>query len=178
MKTDDVVFVLVDVQGKLAQLMHGKEGLFDSLQRLVKGMRVLEVPIIWMEQIPEKMGETIPELRELLAGEEPVSKACFSCCGSGQFVEKLKALGRRRVVLAGIETHVCVYQTAADLVEMGYDVEIVADATSSRTEFNKQIGLEKIRRSGAGVTSVETCLLELTGRADHPAFRDILKIVK
>ena len=174
----DAVFVLVDVQGKLAELMFEKEKLFGNLGKLVAGMRALEVPIIWVEQIPEKMGATIAPLRERLSGLTPVSKSSFSCCGEPRFLDQLQRLGRRQVLLAGIETHVCVYQTATDLVAAGYDVEIVADAVSSRTPENRGLGLEKVKACGARLTSVETSLFELMRSAEHSAFRAVLDIVK
>jgi nicotinamidase-related amidase len=175
---DNTVFVLVDVQGKLAQMAYEKDLLFDNLQRLVKGMQILKIPIIWTEQNPEKMGPTIPELRDLLKPSKPLAKMSFSCLGSEAFKALLEKLRREQVVLAGIETHVCIYQTALELVQKEYHVEVVADAVSSRTAANKAIGLEKIRVCGAHVTSVETLLFRLLRTAEHPAFRDILAVVK
>lgn len=178
LKIENTVFILIDVQGKLAQVMHEKDMLFNNLQKLIAGIKALKIPVIWMEQIPEKMGPTIPELSELLKDEKPIGKKCFSCCHDNVFMKKLAGLNRGQVLVAGIETHVCVYQTAAMLVEAGYDVEVVADGTSSRTLSNRTIGLDKIRTCGAHVTTVEMALFELLKTADHPAFREILKIVK
>jgi len=174
----DTILVIVDVQGRLAQVMHEKELLVDALQKLIKGTQVLHIPVVWLEQNPEKMGPTIPELRELLVGRAPIGKMSFSCCGEPAFVAQLEALGRKQVLLAGIEAHVCVYQTAAELVARGFEVEVVADAVSSRTLSNKQIGLDKARARGACMTSVEMAIFELLKTAEHPAFRDMLKIVK
>jgi len=178
MTPDNTVFVLVDVQGNLAQAMHGRAPLFRSLQILVRGVRALRIPVMWLEQIPEKLGPTIPELREHLDGLEPVPKRSFSAWGEPAFVSALSGAGRRQVLLAGIEAHVCVYQTARDLESNGYAVEIVADAVSSRTAENRRMGLQKARDAGARLTSVETCLFELLGTAEHPAFRTILGLVK
>jgi nicotinamidase-related amidase len=178
LQTGSSVFVLVDVQGRLAEAMHGKEALFENLRRAVAGARALGVPILWTEQSPEKIGPTIPQLAELLAGEKPIPKTSFSCCGEKAFMDRLLSSGRRQVILAGIEAHVCVYQTAADLTEAGYEVEVVSDAVSSRTEANRLLGLERIRACGARVTGVEMFLFELMRTAAHPAFREILKIVR
>jgi nicotinamidase-related amidase len=175
---DNTVFILVDVQGKLAQVMHEKEALFDNLQRLIKGMQILKVPMIWMEQTPEKMGRTTTLIASLLPEEKPISKSSFSCCGCEAFVQKLESTGRKRVIVAGIEAHICIYQTAWDLVKRGYEVEVVADAVSSRVLSNKQIALDKIKACGAQLTSVEMVLFDLMQTADHPVFRDMLKIVK
>ena len=169
---------LVDVQEKRFSVMHEKDALSDRLQRLVRGCLALKLPVVWMEQTPGKMGPTIPALRELLGALTPLAKSSFSCCGSPAFLQALQDAGRRQVLLAGIETHVCVYQTAAHLVRAGYAVEVVADAVSSRAAADRRVGLQKIRDAGAGVTSVETALFELLQTAEHPAFREILRIVK
>ncbi len=171
-------FVLVDVQGKLASVMHEREALYRNLEILLRGMQALEVPVIWMEQIPEKMGPTIPELSALLEGHTPIPKACFSCCLSRDFQEALKETRASQVILAGIETHVCIYQTAHDLLELAFEVEVIGDAVSSRFQANRDIALQKLIDIGAGVTSTESILFELMRTSEHPAFRDILKIVK
>jgi nicotinamidase-related amidase len=184
---DRTVLVLVDVQEKLTAVMSGRDELVDGLCKLVRCMQVLGVPIIPVEQLPKKMGPTIPELRELLGQQnKPVAKSCFSCYDSPAFCERLEQVGRRQILVAGIETHVCVYQTAAGLTRDGYAVEVVEDATSSRRESDKVTGLAKIRAAGAGstgtgeghLTSVETAVFELMRSAEHPSFRDILQIVK
>ena len=174
----NTVFVLVDVQGKLASVMHAREALYRNLEILLRGMQALRVPVIWMEQIPAKMGPTIPELAVHLEGDTPLAKRCFSCCGSDAFLQALKASGARQVVLGGIETHVCIYQTARDLLELGYAVEVVADAVSSRYETNHRMALQKIAALGAGATTAESILFELMRTSEHPAFRDILTLVK
>jgi len=176
--TDNTLFVLIDVQGNLAQAMYGKDELFSNLQKLVSGMRVLNVPVIWFEQVPERMGPTIPELATLLESEAPIAKASFSCCGVPDFEQRLERTGRKQVVIAGIEAHVCVYQTAVDLLDKGYSVEIVGDAVSSRVLSNKEAGLAKVKDKGAGLTSTEMILLELLRGADHPCFKEILKLIK
>lgn len=174
----NTVFVLVDVQGKLAELMHDKERLFASLRQLVLGLQALRVPVLWLEQNPTRMGETIAPLREILEPETPIAKMSFSGWGCTAFRERLEQSGCRQVLLAGIETHVCVFQTAADLVASGYTVQVVADAVSSRTAANREIGLERIRACGAPLTSVESALFELLRTAEHPAFREVLRLVR
>jgi nicotinamidase-related amidase len=178
LQPDKTVLLLIDIQGKLAELMYEKELLYQNLRRLIAGAQTLSLPVIWLEQIPEKMGPTIQEVRELLTAEQPISKKSFSCCGEPLFNSRLDATGRKQVLIAGIETHVCVYQTAADLVTTGYETHVVADASSSRTLSNKTIGLEKIRDAGAHVTSVETTLFEMMRTSEHQFFKEILKIVR
>lgn len=176
--TDNSALVLVDVQGKLAQAMHDKEGFFDTIIRLVKGARILELPILWNEQNPAGLGPTITEIAELLPNQKPLSKLSFSCYGNENFVKELKKLNRPNLLVAGIEAHVCVYQTAADLIAQNYAVQVVADAVASRTAENKQIGLEKCKQAGAGLTSTETVLFELLRIAKGDKFKEIINVVK
>lgn len=174
----DCCLVIIDVQGKLAELMHGSSGLFRNICILIEAAKILDIPIIWCQQSPKALGVTVPQIAKLLTGTEPVNKTSFSCCGHEQFNEKLKTLNRRQVLLCGIEAHVCVYQTAVDLLEKNYAVSVIADAVSSRMPENKQIGLERIAAEGAKVGSTEMILFELLKTAEHPAFRQIAKLVK
>ncbi len=182
----NTVLVLIDVQEKLTSVMHEREALIKNLVTLVKGTKLLDIPVIWLEQNPEKMGPTIPELKELLQGQTPITKMSFSCCGAEGFKEALEASGCKQILIAGIETHVCVYQTAIALIRAGYAAEVVVDAVSSRRATDKAIGLAKIQACGAHsagsgqghVTTVETALFELMRTAENASFRDILKVVK
>lgn len=177
--TDNTTLLVVDVQGKLAELMHQREALFANVQRMIKGAKVLELPILVTEQVPEKLGATRPEIAEHLAKEtEPIHKSSFSCCGNAAFMEQFKALGRRQVLLTGIETHICVYQTALDLLDLGYEVQLVTDAVSSRAAENRQIGIERMKEAGATLTTTEMALFELLRAAEGPQFKEITKIVK
>jgi nicotinamidase-related amidase len=175
---EKTVLTVVDVQEKLASVMHEREALVGSMQRLLRGMTALRVPVVWMEQIPEKMGVTIQEVHECLPGMKPLPKTAFSCWGEPAYKEALRSLDRPQVVLAGIESHVCVYQTACDLVANGYRVKVAADCVSSRTAANRQAGIDAMRSAGAEVTTVEMILFELMRDSTHPAFREILKIVR
>lgn len=175
---EKTVLFIVDVQGKLAQLMHDKETLFDNLQKIVKGARILDVPVLWAEQNPKGLGPTIPEIAGLLPDMRPFPKLSFSCCGDDGFMRAFRSLNRSQVLIAGIETHVCVYQTAADLLSAGHEVQIVADAVSSRHPNNKRIGLKKIRDDGGSLTSAETALFELLRVAEGDKFKQILKLVR
>jgi nicotinamidase-related amidase len=175
---NNTVLMIIDIQGKLAHMMHEWEMLFESVQKLIRGMQALDIPIVWMEQNPLAIGRTVSEIAELLEPAEPIEKLSFSCCGNDRFLEMLADLNRKQTLLAGIETHICVYQTAVDLLHRGYDVQVVADAVSSRTAQNRRIGLQKMCDAGAVLTSVETALFELLRVADGPDFRKILKIIK
>ena len=176
--SDQAVLVVIDMQGKLAQSMHGKEMLFENVQRIIKGAQVLGIPILLTEQNPKGLGPTIPEIADLVPNLPRIPKFSFSCCGDERFSRELSALQRRQVLLAGIEGHVCLYQTAVELVTRGWEVHVVADAVSSRTVENKDIGLQKIRDAGASITSVETALFELLKVAEGYEFKQIIGIVK
>ncbi len=170
--------VVVDVQGRLAQLMVDKEALFKNIAILIQAAKVLDLPILWCQQAPEALGPTVPEIAELLTGHEPIDKASFSCCGTERFNAELGRLGSKQVLLCGIETHVCIYQTAVDLVARGFDVTVVADAVSSRTERNRQIALTRLAAEGTHVSSAEMALFELLKTAQHPQFKRIARLVK
>ena len=174
----NTALVIIDVQGRLARIMQEADDLFKNLAMLIKGARLLEVPIIWMEQLPDKLGSTVTEVSEHLDGLQPISKGVFSCGQNDEFNATLDEINPENVVLAGIETHVCVYQSAMDLLIKNYNVEVVADATSTRLEHNKEIGLEKIRRAGGQITSVETALFELQGKATGDQFKQLIEIIK
>jgi hypothetical protein len=158
--------------------MTDRDRLFENLVRLIRGTNLLEVPVIWTEQVPEKLGATTAVVRNELAAQTPIAKSAFSCMGEPAFVDRLEALGRRTVILCGIETHVCVYQTALDLLECGYRVEVVTDAVSSRSESNRKLGLKRMKQAGAGMLGVEMLLFELQRVAQGERFRKLIQIVK
>jgi nicotinamidase-related amidase len=178
LSSNTTLLVVIDVQEKLLRVMHEKEKLVENLQKLIKGAIALGVPIIMTEQNPAGLGETIPELAQLAPEISPVPKFCFSCLGEAEFQQELNRLNRKQVLLAGIETHICVYQTAVELVNAGYEVQVVADCVSSRTRRNSEIGLQKAREAGASITSVETALFELLKVAKGDTFKEISRIVK
>ena len=170
--------VIIDVQGKLAQLMHDRDNLFKKIAILVKAAKILGIPVVWCQQCLDALGPTIPQIAELLAGVEPINKADFNCCGQTQFNDRLQTLTRKQILLCGIETHVCVYQTASDLLRKGYETSVIADAVSSRTLENKQIALERMRDDGVHINCVEMALFELLGTAEHPQFKQIAALIK
>lgn len=173
-----LVLAVVDVQGKLAQLMWNREQLFRNLNILIRGARLLEIPLIWMEHVPAKLGRTAPEIVEALDGLEPLAKNTFSCFDCPPFTHRLEALDRRTLLVAGIESHVCVYQTALDGIQAGYRVEVAADAVSSRTPENREAGIRRMESAGAGLTSVEMILFELQRVAEGEVFRTISALVR
>jgi nicotinamidase-related amidase len=178
LEIDRCCLVVVDIQGKLAQLMADKETLFKNARILIQAARILEIPILWCQQVPQALGPTVPEIAELLGGVEPIDKASFSCAGHEPFNRQLDSLGRRQVLLCGIESHVCIYQTAMDLLRLDFDVTVIADAVSSRIAENKQIALARLAAEGAAVACTEMVLFDLLKTAEHPQFKPIARLVK
>lgn len=172
------VLILIDVQGNLAQAMIDKEKTFSNSVKLIRGFRALNLPMMISEQIPEKLGPTIPQLAQELGEVKPIAKESFSCWAEPAFRDHLESLTRRHAVLTGIECHVCVYQTALDLMANGYTVHLVADAVSSRTTGNREVGIQAIKSAGAQITSTEMVLFELLRTAADPKAKEIFKIVK
>jgi nicotinamidase-related amidase len=175
---EDSLFVLVDVQGKLAKMVHESDMLIANLKNLIQGLRIMGIPIVWLEQYPEGLGPTNEELAIHLTGLKPIRKISFNACKNPAFIEAIEKIERKQVLLAGIETHICVYQTALGMKSLGNEVQVVVDAVSSRTLLNKKIGLERMKDEGIAVTSVEMAIYELMQTADGEEFKQILQLLK
>lgn len=173
---ENTALIVVDIQGNLAQVMDGKAFLIENNRKLIKGILALGIPVLVTEQ--NRLGTTIPELADLLPGVQAITKDSFSCCAEENFMSAVKALHRKQLLISGIEAHVCVYQTAMDLMAMGYDVHLAADAVTSRTARNREIGIQKLIGSGAILTSTEMALFELLKTATDPQAKDLFKIIK
>lgn len=177
LKKENTVLIFIDVQGRLSERVDGADVLFGNLKRLLAGMSELDIPVLVTEQIPEKLGPTREEFQEFFS-DEPIAKSAFSCAGEPAFCDALKETGRNQIILCGIETHVCVYQTAMDLLAREYEVYAVADAVSSRDPANKRLALKRMEQEGVKLTGTEMLLFELLGDAQAPEFKSILNIVK
>ena len=178
LEIENCCLLIVDVQGKLAQLMHEKDSLFKNIQILIKSAKLLNIPIIWCQQQPKSIGVTIPEISNLLTEEKPIDKACFSCFGCEEFRKRLQQINRKQVLLCGIEAHVCVYQTAVELLAAGKEVYVIADAVSSRAQRNLQIAIERMLAEGVKISSTEMAVFELLKTAEHPQFKQVAGLVK
>ena len=177
LKRDNAILVFIDVQGKLSEMVDGSEALLGNLQRLLQGMNALEVPVMVTEQIPEKLGPTREMFQEFITSPA-IAKSSFSCCGEPAFFNALEETGRKQVILCGIETHICVYQTALELIASGHKVYVVTDAVSSRNPANRELALRRMEKVGIRLTGTEMVLFELLGNAKDPAFKSILQVVK
>jgi len=177
--TDDTVAVAVDFQEKLLPAVLEREKLLQRTLRLLTGLRALGVPVLLSEQYPRGLGSTVAEVREAAGEDAPVvEKMTFSCADTPEFLEKLEATGRRTVLLFGVEAHVCVLQTALDLVAAGYRVALVRDCVSSRFPDDLETGLLRAQQEGILLTSSEAVLFELLRRAGGDTFKLISKLVK
>lgn len=178
LKVEETALVVVDVQGKLAKIMHQSKELLQNMERIIQGAHLLEIPILWLEQYPKGLGPTDDQVKRHLTNQAPVSKMTFSACKNDEFKQALNKLNKKSILLTGIESHICVYQTAQDLLANDYAVELVTDCISSRTLENKEVGIEKMTSLGAKVSSVEMALFELMVTAEHPKFREVSKLIK
>jgi len=174
---EESALLIIDVQGKLAEQMHDRSGLFNNLSVLIQGAKLLSTPIVWVEQLPDKLGSTHSDLIQHLPGK-PYAKSTFSAWGNDDIRSEIENLNRRNWIVAGIECHVCVYQTVRDLLKMHYNVHVVCDAVSSRKEENKSLGLEVMKTAGACLTSTEMVLFELQQKAEGEAFKQLIQLVK
>ena len=174
---EEACLVVIDVQGKLATIVDESETVIQNVANLVQAMQALEVPVLWLEQNPNRLGGTTLEIAQHMQGQ-PIPKMAFSACQEEAFIEAVKASGRTQFIITGIETHICVYQTARQLKEQGFEVEVVVDGVSSRTKKNNEVGLAKMQALGILPTSTEMILYELLQRGDHEQFKTILKLVK
>ena len=176
---ENTALAVIDLQGKLAAMVHEHKKVLMQIQHFIKAAEAFALPVLWSEQAPDKIGETVGSIKDLLHPlVKPVHKRSFSCWGSPEYVEHLKKLNRRQILVTGIETHVCVYQTARDLHSHGYQVYVIADAVSSRQEFDHHMAIARMRDEGITITTMEMAICELLKTADHPKFKKVIAHIK
>ena len=158
--------------------MFEKESLISNLQKLIKGCALIGVPMIITEQNPSGLGATARELLDILPRVEPVIKFSFNCCGESGFNEKLRETARSQILVCGIESHICVYQTSMDLVLAGNEVHVVTDCVSSRTPQNKELALRRMVSENIKLTGVEMALFELLRSSKSQQFKAISTLIK
>jgi nicotinamidase-related amidase len=166
--------IVVDVQEGFRKAIPDFDRIARATATLIEGAEAIGIPIVVTEQYPKGLGETVPEVAEHLPeGTEPLEKICFAASDA----EGFDLGGRDQVLVCGIETHVCVNQTALDLLDSGVEVQVAEDAVGSRFEENKRVGLHKMERAGAVTTTVETALFELLGKAGTDEFKRVQKLI-
>ncbi len=178
LQMETTALVLIDVQGKLAFQVDGSMSVLDNLKRLIKAARLYELPVVMVEQCPRDLGPTVPEIKGLLPEITAAEKNTFDACLSDDFFQRIKECGKEQLLVAGIEAHVCVYQTVAGLLRNGYEVSVACDAVSSRTACNRETALQRMRELGALITTTEMALFELVKIAAGDRFRRFVDIVK
>ena len=176
LEPEQCALLVIDIQEKLLPPIFQKEQLVRNAQLLIRAAGVLKIPALISTQYSKGLGATVPEIASLLAGTEPVDKTPFSCFGSDVFCSLLKRLPGQRntLLLCGMESHICVTQTALAALREGYLVHVASDAVSSRTEWNWKIGLERMRAAGAVISSTEMMIYELMRSSSSAAFKEML----
>ncbi|MEM2227126.1 MAG: hydrolase [Candidatus Bathyarchaeia archaeon] len=173
----DSILICIDFQERLMPRIANAKFIIDRAALAIKAFKSLGVPIVVTEQYPKGLGMTVPELRAL-HDSEPIEKIHFNCFEEECFRRAVEGLGRRKLLMAGVETHICVAQTALEAIRRGFEVHILEDATSSRSELDREVGLKRMEGAGAIPSSVEMALYEILGKAGTPEFKEVLKLLK
>lgn len=170
--------VIIDVQEKLMEVMGNPDRVADRIVKLLHLARVFDLPVILTEQYSKWLGPTVPSVRESLSRYDPVEKLDFNSCSVDLFNRRIEEAGLRNIILTGVETHICVFQTCVSLLERGYSVHVPHHAVDSRTGDNWNIGLSLMREAGAVITSAETIIFQILKKAGTPQFKQMLKTIK
>jgi nicotinamidase-related amidase len=180
LQPEQCALVVIDIQEKLLPPIFQNEQLVKNAQLLIRAATILNIPALVSTQYAKGLGATVPEIASLLAGTEAIDKTLFSCFGSEAFCAVLKRLPGQRdtLLLCGMESHICVTQTALGALREGYLVHVASDAVSSRTEWNRKIGLERMRAAGAVISSTEMMIYELMRSSSSAAFKELLPHLK
>ncbi len=172
---DDSLLVIIDMQARLLPVIAEKESVIENVVRLVKFSHIMGLPVVFTEQ--QKLGDTVPEIRELLKEIQPIPKLEFDCFGSSAFTKHVRERNRDALIITGVEAHVCVAQTALSGIS-DYTVHVVSDAISSRSLHNREVALHRMGQNGVTITSTEMVIYELLGKAGTDTFREALTLVK
>lgn len=175
------VLVVVDIQEKLLPAIASSpaDSIIDAAGRLIKAARILDIPTLYTEQYPKGLGPTDARIKELLPPElRPIEKTMCGCWRDAGFREALQATHREHVILVGVETHVCIQQTALDLIRVDYVPFVAADAVGSRRKGDAKTALKRMRHAGAQISTAESLIFELIERCDHPKFKAVLELIK
>ncbi len=180
LEADQCALIVLDIQSKLLPPIFQKEQLVRNSQLLIRAAGILKIPSLVSTQYAKGLGGTVPEIASLLPQTEPIDKQLFSCFGSDVFCTMLKRLpgNRNTLLLCGMESHICVMQTALAALREGYLVHVASDAVSSRTEWNWKIGLDRMRAAGTVISSTEMMIYELMRSSGSAAFKELLPYLK
>ena len=177
MSTDNTIMLVVDIQTRLLPSIHNYEAVERKTAACIAGCKLLDIPIIVLQQYTKGLGETTPTLQAALGDYKPVEKITFSACQTAEFMDKLRQYSKKNIIVTGIEAHICVQMTVLELLTAGYNVYVAADCIGSRKEADRLYAEHRMRQAGAIITTLESILFELLVRADHPMRKEITKLV-
>jgi nicotinamidase-related amidase len=178
LRKESTALLIIDLQERILPVIRNYESVLDNTVKLIKGFRTLHLPIYFTEQYPKGLGPTSQIILNELEGYSAIQKMSFSCSGAGNLFDELHKKKLSQIVVCGVESHVCVQQTVLDLIANDFQVDVSADAVSSRKEVDYNIALDRMRTLGAEITTTESILFELLEVCGTPEFKDISKIVK
>ena len=178
LENKDTGLIIIDVQEKLMEVMGQKQRVIDNVIRLLELSKIFGLSVLFTEQYPKWLGSTLPEIVESSPSYDPISKMHFNCCDVEAFNERLNTLALKNIIVVGVETHICVFQTCVSLLEKGYHVHLPQDAVTSRTDENWQVGLKLMDKAGALITSTETVIYQIMKKAGTTEFKKMLKVIK
>jgi len=178
LKKESTALLIIDLQEKILPVIRNAETVIENTIKLINGFRTLQLPIFFTEQYPKGLGPTSSKILTELQGYNAIQKMSFSCFGAEDLFNELRSKKLHQIVVTGVESHVCVQQTVLDLLANDFQVNVAADAVSSRKEFDFIIALERMRTLGAEITTTESVLFELLEVCGTPEFKAISKIVK
>jgi nicotinamidase-related amidase len=178
LKPDKTALLIIDLQERILPVINNHQLVVENTLKLIKGFKVLNLPIFFTEQYPKGLGPTSKSIVEELGDIKPFDKMSFSCSGAGKLFEEFTSKGLSQIVVCGIESHVCVQQTVLDLIENGIQVNLAADAVSSRKIIDYETALDRMRSHGTEVTTTESILFELLNVCGTDRFKAVSKIVK
>lgn len=175
---EDAVLLIIDIQERLAVVMKEKDKVVKNCRHLIELAKMINIPIVVTEQYPKGLGRTVPELQTAIPDYKPIEKTAFNCCGEPAFVSEIKKIGRKKIIVTGMETHICVLQTTLGLLQDGFMPYLVEDAICSRTDENWRTGTQLMRDAGSVVTCTETVLFQLLKVAGTEEFKKISQRIK
>jgi isochorismate hydrolase len=178
LKKESVALLIIDIQERIFRVMQHTERVIENNLKLINGFQIMNLPIFYTEQYPKGLGETESRLKEALGNKQAVQKMSFSCYGAGDLFDELNSKKIKQVVVTGIESHVCVQQTVMDLLANDFQVNVIADAVSSRKEIDYNTALNRMAKLGAEVTTTESVLFELLEVCGTDEFKAVSKLVK
>ena len=180
LRAEQTLLLVIDMQEPFLRKIQRSRDLYRHVDLLLDIARILEIPVIATVQYSDRMGGIVPRVYQKLpsVSRPPLDKLCFSCSGDEEIAARIAESGRKQILICGVETHICVSQTALDLLTASYQVHVAADSVSARSESTHQIGLDRMRRAGVTVTSAEAAIYELLYQAGTPQFKEALRLIK